>query len=79
MCKNRHTLRQIFMTLPFFCLLILFVLTGCSSGPSVTLPQLVVIDCSSGVIYSNGTGFNTANGPQFQLQELKHQITPEEQ
>ena len=78
MCKKFHNQRQFFTTLPFFCLLLLLTLTGCQSvSSSTTLPQMVVIDCSTGTVYPNNTSLPNANRPQFEIQELKHQITQE--
>ena len=78
MCKKRHNQRQFFTTLPFFCFLLLLTLTGCQSVSSSQLPQMVVIDCSTGTVYPNNTSLPNSNRPKFEIQELKHQITQEE-
>ena len=78
MWKKRHNQRQFFTTLPFFCFLLLLTLTGCQSVSSSHLPQMVVIDCSTGTVYPNNTSLPNSNHPKFEIQELKHQITQEE-
>jgi hypothetical protein len=43
------------------------------------MPQLVVIDCNTGIIHTVGDSRGKLSGPQFQLPELKEEITEEKQ
>lgn len=75
MRKNSHSLWQVFTALPFFLSLVLcFLSAGCRSTVTATDPQLVVIDCNTGIIHTVGTSFKKMNGPQFQLPDLKQHI-----
>lgn len=80
MRKNCHILWRFFTALPFFVFLFFcFLSGGCNSTASGSVPQLVVIDCNTGIIHTVGTAGGQLEGPQFQLPELKQQITEEKQ
>jgi hypothetical protein len=79
MRKNCHILWRFFTALPFFLSLFCFFSGGCSTSVPETMPQLVVIDCNTGIIHTVGDSRGKLSGPQFQLPELKEEITEEKQ
>jgi hypothetical protein len=80
MRNNNHLIWKIVAALPFFVsLFFCFLLTGCYKTIPELTPKLVVIDCNTGVIHTDGTSIEKFTAPQFNLPQMQHKITEAKQ